>query len=276
MNSKGDLIIEYSYNQYRLFFGFKNNGKFYFPEITKEMELQSNIINQTSIRRYESINSFISLINDPNKQKEYLLSISSYITVLELYDFENDNDSYNITESVNFFDNSLGIYAYTFQILEAKIENDIFYFCIYIILTGNGGMNYMYIKKFGFSNFNFEVVRVKIYGISNDNYINGRRIVSSIIIDYYKVIAIFYYYSGEYVSSLYNYDLQQILDIYRIACGGSLIIADGIFFKSIYLYNEYVAFLYFKDKYNIRLKILYLSDSLIFSTKFDHLINYYY
>ena len=35
MNSKGDLIIEYSYLRCRLFFGFKKSGKFYFPEIFK-------------------------------------------------------------------------------------------------------------------------------------------------------------------------------------------------------------------------------------------------
>ena len=32
-NSKGDLIIEYSYLQYRLFFGLKRNGQLYYPII---------------------------------------------------------------------------------------------------------------------------------------------------------------------------------------------------------------------------------------------------
>ena len=163
MNLKGDLIIEYSYNQYRLFLGFRNDGKFYFPEITKEIELQDDTIDSASIRRYESINSFISLINDTNKQKEYLLSISSYITVLELYDFENQNESdyYKLEESINFFSNSLGIYSFVFQILEAKINNEIIYFCVYTIDNNNGRGNFeIYIKKFGFSNFNFEIVRV--------------------------------------------------------------------------------------------------------------------
>ena len=35
MNSKGDMIIEYSYNQYRLFYGLRGNGTLYFPEETK-------------------------------------------------------------------------------------------------------------------------------------------------------------------------------------------------------------------------------------------------
>ena len=67
MNSKGDLIIEYSYNQYRLFFGFKKNGKFYFPEIVKEIELQSDTIDSEFITRYESINSFVSLMTQTKR-----------------------------------------------------------------------------------------------------------------------------------------------------------------------------------------------------------------
>ena len=120
MNSKGDLIIEYSHLQYRLFFGFKKNGKFYYPEMTKEIELQSDTINPEVIRRYESTNYFVSLKNDINKQKEYLLSISSWITVLELYDLENINDPYDILESTNFTDLNEGIHSYIFQILEKK------------------------------------------------------------------------------------------------------------------------------------------------------------
>ena len=163
MNTKGDLIIEYSYLNFRLFFGFKSNGKFYFPEITKEIELQDNRFTPNNMKRYESINSFVSLVDDINKQKEYLLSISSYISVLELYDFENqnENDYYKLEESINFFGNSLGIYSFVFQILEAKINNEIIYFCVYTIDNNNGLGNFeIYIKKFGFSNFNFEIVRV--------------------------------------------------------------------------------------------------------------------
>ena len=42
MNTKGDMIIEYSYLQYRLFYGLKNNGKLFFQEVTKEIELQND------------------------------------------------------------------------------------------------------------------------------------------------------------------------------------------------------------------------------------------
>ena len=130
LNTKGDLIIEYSYNTSRLFYGLKKDGKYYFPEVTKEIEIISNNINYTSLGRYESVNSFISLKDDINKEKEYLLSISSYITILELHDFENNN--YEIFESVKFFNSTLGIHSFVFQVLEKKIDNKNIYFLTYI------------------------------------------------------------------------------------------------------------------------------------------------
>ena len=72
INTKGDLIIEYSYEQFRLFYGLKKNWELFFPNETKEIEIISDgNIDPEIIRRYESINSFVSLKNDTNKEKEY-------------------------------------------------------------------------------------------------------------------------------------------------------------------------------------------------------------
>ena len=130
MNTKGDMIIEYSYLQYRLFYGLKKNGKLYYPETIKEIEIVNNATPSDSIRRYESINLFASTVNDYNKTKEYLMSLSSWITILELYDLENND--YNIFESVTFFEQDKGTHSYVFQVLEAKVNNNIIYFCIYL------------------------------------------------------------------------------------------------------------------------------------------------
>ena len=73
MNSKGDMIIEYSFEQYRLFYGLKKNGKNYFPNTTKELEIKSDNIKSEQIRRFESVNLFISFLNDSRKEKEYLM-----------------------------------------------------------------------------------------------------------------------------------------------------------------------------------------------------------
>ena len=132
-NSKGDMIIEYSYNEYRLFYGLTKEGKEYYPEIIKEIELidESGNIPQDNIRRYESVNLFVSLVNDLNKEKEYLMSISSWITLVELFDIE--NDSYNLLRTVDFFEHSTGTYSFIFQLLETKYDDRNIYFCIYTI-----------------------------------------------------------------------------------------------------------------------------------------------
>ena len=38
-NKNGDMVIEYSYLQYRLFFGLKNDGKYLYPEEIKKSKL---------------------------------------------------------------------------------------------------------------------------------------------------------------------------------------------------------------------------------------------
>ena len=132
-SSKGDIIIEYSYLQYRLFFGLTNKGQLYYPNEIKEIELTSDTIQPDKIRRYESTNLFVSLINDLNKENEYLLSISSGI--LELHNLE--SGEYSLLEATNFFENTEGTYSYDFQILEAKNNNMNIYFCIYTTLELN-------------------------------------------------------------------------------------------------------------------------------------------
>ena len=57
-------------------------------------------------------------MDDINKENEYLISISSYATILELHDFQNDRNS--LLEATTFVDKPAGIYSYIFQVLESK------------------------------------------------------------------------------------------------------------------------------------------------------------
>ena len=274
INSKGDMIIEYSHLQYRLFYGLKGNGKNYFPEGTKEIEITSDTITSSYIRRYESINFFVSFKDDINKLKEYLMSISSYVTILEIHDFE--NDIYNISESTTFVDKPAGIYSYIFHVLEIKINNQIYYFCIYIYKIGNNSGSYRYvisIKRFQLTNLDLNSI-VEETQITV-NYCPGNRITSSIIIDYYNLIAIFYMGTdGYFYASFYNYDLESKgnnkLTQFRDSISS---LNDGVFLKSCYLYGEFVAFIYFSDYNHFILDILYLNkdseDSYNFTTKFE-------
>jgi hypothetical protein len=257
INSKGDMIIEYSNLQYRLFYGLKGNGKNYFPEGTKEIEITSDTITSSYIRRYESINFFVSFKDDINKLKEYLMSISSYVTILEIHDFE--NDIYNISESTAFVDKPAGIYSYIFHVLEIKINNQIYYFCIYIYKIGNNSGSYRYvisIKRFQLTNLDLNSI-VEETQITV-NYCPGNRITSSIIIDYYNLIAIFFMGTdGYFYASFYNYDLESKgnnkLTQFRDSISS---VNDGVFLKSCYLYGEFVAFIYFSDYNYFKLDIL--------------------
>jgi len=264
MNSKGDMIIEYSYNQYRLFYGLKNDGKFYFTEITKEIEITNDTINSDIIQRLESLNLFVSLMNDINKEKEYLMSISSNTAILELHDFE--SNTYNISEAKTVFNSDNGIYSYIFQILEKKFNNENNYYCIYII-NDNSQYN-INIKKFDFSNFNFGSP-IASNPITVEN-INENKITSSIIIDYYDLIAIFFIRSSYINVYFYNYNLEYKGNYVgnQFSINSYSAQENGLFFKSYYLYDKYIAFIYFNDEYNFNFYILFLNKESDYSYSF--------
>ena len=51
---------------------------------------------------YNSINLFASIKNDPNKGNQYLFSLNSYYSTVELYNFNNDNNTHYIWNLYNF------------------------------------------------------------------------------------------------------------------------------------------------------------------------------
>lgn len=73
-NSDGDMVIEYSIDKDRLFYGLKANGKYYFNDEsqnkvpTKEITLAYG---NNDVKRYEAKNIFVSISG-----KEYLFSIA--------------------------------------------------------------------------------------------------------------------------------------------------------------------------------------------------------
>ena len=264
INSQGDLIIEYSYNEFRLFYGLKKNGELFFPNETKEIIIEGDI-EPEMIRRYESINSFISLKNDINKEKEYLISLSSWRTILELHDLNEDN--YKIMTTTDFTNKDNGIFSYIFQILETKINNQNIYFCIFIysVLDYDGSHerdlgNIFVIKKMAFNSFDFNSLEIlKEIVEENDN----NRITSGIIVDKYELLLIFSVQEKssrdcrdchQYYLYYYNYDLilkgKKDLDTITNYVSG-----HGLYFKSYYLYDDYIVFFAFIDynKYIFRI-----------------------
>ena len=84
-NSNGDMIIEYSNDNSRLFYGLKKNGKFFFKDEQQNEIPYKEIVLGNSNYRYESRNIFISLNNNSNN-KEYLFSSGTQESMTELFD----------------------------------------------------------------------------------------------------------------------------------------------------------------------------------------------
>ena len=82
-DTNGNMIIEYSNDNdnYRLFYGLKKDGKYYFGDETPTKEIQIDN-NGNAAMIYESRNIFVTNNNDNTKQ--YLFSIDAAATVAEL------------------------------------------------------------------------------------------------------------------------------------------------------------------------------------------------
>ena len=116
-DANGNMIIEYSNDKdnYRLFYGLRKDGKYFFGEETPTKEIQINN-NGGDAKRYESRNIFVT---NNNNGKQYLLSISSYETVAELHDL--DIDQYIVKSISEILGNT--IYSFVFSLLELNNSN---------------------------------------------------------------------------------------------------------------------------------------------------------
>ena len=125
----GELFIEYSLDidsSERLFYGLKKNGRNYFSDNSYIKTV--NVGDDEGVRnRYESMNRIARLKNSAEDGKEYILSISTYRTVLELYDIETFNSK--VKNSIKYLKHQ--IFSFQFPVLEAKHNNEYIYFCIF-------------------------------------------------------------------------------------------------------------------------------------------------
>ena len=167
-NLKGDLIIEFSLNpgesKERLFYGLKKNGRYYFPGEPVFIHIDDVVCQDCSDSkfkgRFESRNTFLSLKDDTAKSKQYLFSMSSYNSVTEIIDIE-DNLTYYAWDSVKFWDLNRPIFSYEYSLVE--IENSNIFFSAFIESAGSHSdgkeySNTVTIKKFYFNSFDSRVI----------------------------------------------------------------------------------------------------------------------
>jgi hypothetical protein len=112
-NKNGDLVIEFSedneISSSRLFYGLTKDGRYFFKNqssYTYELNIDNEILEDFGYyhfdSNYKTTNLFVSIKNDPNKGNQYLFSINSYYSTVELYNFNNDSNDNNIFISIIF------------------------------------------------------------------------------------------------------------------------------------------------------------------------------
>ena len=126
-NKKGDMIIEYSNSgstrtNQRLFYGIKKNGRYFFSgeKAYREKEVNHPDPNININARYEARNIFVSLEDDKDKEKEYLFSTSSYDTLTELHDLE--NDIYTSKGTIEYF-NIRNVFSFEYSLFGSQESN---------------------------------------------------------------------------------------------------------------------------------------------------------
>ena len=258
-NNKNDLIIEYSEESpgdFRLFYSLKENGRGFFQNeaVTKEMALHID----KKYKRDESINAFVSLESDTEKEKQYLLSISSDLSMTEIHDMEEGTYQQWLTTDFLNIEKERYIFSLRFTFLEWKDTN--VYFLIYIQKAGTDSEGKDFSNSYTISKFSLK----KENGLINVNHLNqiedksayNVRIVSAIIVYEYDILIVSYILENTSKLRLkfYNSTLSEIN-----SCDVDPVINPGIglFFKMVLCKEDYFAIIYFmdgKDEYAIKLK----------------------
>ena len=260
-NKNGDMIIEFSLDtiegKSRLFYGLQKNGRYYFPEESffkeiGEMRCDYCDDNNSYGGLYGSRNLFISLINDTEKSKQYLFSMTSSKGLVELIDIEN-NFEYHAWDSLKFFNLTSPIYSYEYSLFELEESNT--YITTFRISNGSeaeniGHSNIIIISKFSIGAFNIDnELLIKSSSISNAN---SDKVVSAFQLDIIKLIIVMYVTNDEPKTlnfRYYNDDLEfqgekpftQMVHLF----------ADyGQFFKGISMLNDHFVLAFYNDGWN--------------------------
>ena len=267
----GDIFIEYSTTEKRLFYGLHQNGKYCFENENnfKEKNIAGIIFKNFLYQgRYESSNLFVSTISDINKNKEYLFSISSYKTPMEIYDIENDFIYINITEEV--FQN--GIFSYHFSLFESIINNNT-YIAIYSHSKDSNNYHegdYFSIKKFYFYQNENSIIVQLIKSSEKTKIKLNSRIISGFIGDNGFIYSIFINQKNKYD----QYDLcLKKYDYENLECQENVTLVKNIFtkingdhfnggiFRTIYLKNNLACLIYFTSESNFNFNVLNLTSN---------------
>ena len=266
INKNGDLLIEYYSEEkyydmpnYILFYCLSKNGRYCFSDessYTKEKNIEIDEIidiigyyNYYNI--YDSKNLFVSLKDDPNKEAQYLFSINPYNSIVELHDFNNITDINHYIWNLNDFFNLTDDY-YNFPYKKEIYESELAGITNYIItfipteLVNEEIKDLSFIKTFIFKSFN-EDTFIEKNSIKYKDYIN-RRIIDTFYMDDKGTLVTISYKVGVYPFRLsFNFYAQNLRTkaLEKDLDFNNLFARDTVYFKSLYLKNNFVMFSYF-------------------------------
>ena len=236
-NLKGDMVIEYSKDGHRLFYGIRKNGNGFFDgEYIKE-------INLTDKYRYESKNIFVSF-NDSNDNVQYLFSYGSYDSVSELYDFQ-ENFTYMTASTQNILGNRVD--SYVNSLLELKNDKNE-YVLAYIF------NQIYYLQKIAFSSSSLtdmsDITIKKVATYPNCSNRTNNRMIDGTILNQECILVLFINTDNFYIN-IFDFDLVLKFNSQFDGITGYEENNDGhngLFAKSINLKDYYVLFIYFTEK----------------------------
>ena len=260
--SNGDMIIEYSDANYRLFYGLKSNGKYFFHDENNNQTATKEIIithEDKTYNRFESKNIFVTINNT-----EYLFSISAAdAAAVELYDF---NDEKNGENKINYVSKFLGhtIYSWAFSIL--KMDSSSTEYLISYTYSGANNDNSYKLCKFKFSSFGLSTSDFNLTELQNPYSIGFQnRIISCFIMDT-EIILFLVGWSGD----KYQYELCNYYSNFTTRyCNHwiddtSFNEGYGLFSKAYHLKNRDAILIYFTstDSKSIKLTTGTISDNI--------------
>ena len=281
IRNDGVLLTEFSSGAKRLFYGLNPNGRGYFNDATNK--IIDNIGTQsywkdnkegTTDGRYESKNCLVKLKDDNSvSPKEYILSISSFHSLAELHDV--DNDEFQIWLASKFLDVDKEwryVFSWQFSLMYYNDSNTNVYYAAYVQYEGDHD-GQAYSVSYSLSKFTFNSLtdRNVSYQEFSDNYDN--RIVSAFIMPVYNRLMVFFFKESKnaytlgvhYLDSL---DKEGDYEVNKLE-GVTLSKGNGIFFKAIYLRYQYFAAMFYCNDggTSLKFRVYYVENTYATKSK---------
>ena len=266
LRNDGVLLVEFSSGGDRIFFGLKPNGRgafendspiYFLQGITNSCYYEND--NKICVDgRYESKNRLVSLEGDTTKKKQYLFSVSTYISLTELHyfdeDFKNTHKTWLTTEFFNI-DKKRYIFSYQFSLVE--LPNNI-YIAAYVQYEGTykkGGKDYDYSISYKLTKFKFTSPNDRTILCNHDEFKNNfdDRIVSAFYFEHYNNLAVIFLKNDPFQYTFRFHDLDNLdtideKEFYGLNNYNDFEIANkgqGLYFKALYLQYQYFAIVFF-------------------------------